>query len=227
MPARSKPKTPSFGITDKIDVLFQEYQALYRLAEFRLVSLDRRALAAWAALTAFLTTFTGLNPDAQVALLLGAPMAVLWLLRTTINHARSFEDALRRLDEIECTVNRLAGEELLAFQSRHPSRGGAVGGRTGRETVLTVLATGIVMLGACAFLFWRHGTENPVIVGGYLGALIAVGVYYVSTVAALGAYRYLKANVLAGPSVTASGIPSAESLRTRGTPASTPDRMPL
>src|ERR1043165_4407131 len=135
MTARSKTKRPMlFGPKEKVEVLFQEYPALYRLAEFRLNSLDRRALAAWAALTAFLTTFTALNSDAQSALLLGAPMALLWLLRTTINHARSFEDALRRLDEIECTVNGLAGEELLAFQSRHPSRGGAVGGRTGTET---------------------------------------------------------------------------------------------
>ncbi len=183
----------SFGPSEKIDVLFQEYQALYKLVEFRLVSLDRRALAAWAALTAFLTTFEALSSDAQLALLLGAPMALLWLLRTTVNHARSFEDALRRLDEIERFVNRIAGEELLVFQSRHPSRGGEVGGRTGKETVLTVLATSIVMLAACAFLFCRHGPDHPAMLGGYLASLLIIGCYYVSSVASLRAYRYHKA----------------------------------
>lgn len=215
--------------TEKIKVLFEEYQALYRLAEFRLNSLDRRALAAWAALTAFLTTFTALNRDAQWALLLGAPMALLWLLRTTINHARSFEDALRRLDEIECAVNRLAGDELLAFQSRHPSRGGAVGGRTGTETVLTVLATSIVMVSACGFLFYRHAPEQPVILYGYLAYLAAAVCHYISSVRMLRSYRYQKrrtddASVPAIKALTTVQASRSAPRRTRGTPPSTPDR---
>jgi len=219
-PSRSRP----LKTTEKFDVLFQEYQALYRLAEFRLNSLDRRALAAWAALTAFLTTFAALNSDAQCALLLGVPMALLWLLRTTINHARSFEDALRRLDEIECAVNGLAGEELLNFQSRHPSRGGAVGGRTGTETVLTVLATSIVMLGACGFLFYRHGPLEPAVLGGYLTYLAAVTCHYVSSVVALRSYHYQKAR-------SPLPLPSKPSRRwkrsrIRGKRPSTPDHTP-
>jgi hypothetical protein len=189
------PRSQPIGPVELIDILFEEYNAMYRLAEFRLASLDRRALVAWAALTAFLTTFSALNHDAQLALLLGIPMALVWLLRTTINHARSFEDALRRLDEIERHVNRLAGADLLAFQSRHPSRGAAVGGRTGTETVLTVLATGLVMLGSCAFLFYRHGPGNdPTILGGYVAALIAIGGFCVASVRSLGSYQYRKSS---------------------------------
>ncbi len=231
---------------ERIKVLFEEYQALYRLAEFRLSSLDRRALAAWAALTAFLTTFTALNSDAQAALLFGAPMALLWLLRTTINHARSFEDALRRLDEIERLVNRLAGDDLLAFQSRHPSRGGAVGGRTGTETVLTVLATSLVMLTACGFLFYRHeradpGPFYPAVFYGYLAYLVAVACHYLSAVTALRKYRYQKARsdmpsepaespprqleVSPMPACSSPPNPSAQP-QTHGTPPSTPDRTP-
>lgn len=196
---RPSKRSASMDPAEKIKVLFEEYQALYKLVEFRLASLDRRALAAWAALTAFLTTFTALNADAQAALLFGAPMALLWLLRTTINHARSFEDALRRLDEIERAVNRLAGDELLAFQSRHPSRGGSVGGRTGTETVLTVLATSLVMLTACGFLFYRHEAAaphplHPIVFYGYVAYLIAVACHYLSAVTTLRKYRYQKAS---------------------------------
>ena len=175
-----------------IDILFEEYKALYGLAQFRLTSLDRRATMAWAALGAFLTGFGAMSADAQRAFLIGVPLAILWLLRTTVNHARSFEDALRRLDEIECAVNRLAGDDLLVFQSRHPSRGGAIGGRTGTETLLTVLMTGLAMLLACGFLFLRHADAPPDGVAAYSTYLATIAASLVFQVWNLRSYRYRK-----------------------------------
>lgn len=186
----ARPTTSALSPTDKIDVLFHEYEALYGLAQFRLTSLERRATLAWAALGAFLTGIGAMAPDAQRAFLVGVPLALFWLLRTTINHARSFEDALRRLDEIERRVNDLANDELLVFQSRHPSKGGAIGGRTGTETLLTVLMTGLAMLLACAYLFERHAEAPPEGVLIYRAFLIAIALSLLVQVWCLRSYRY-------------------------------------
>lgn len=117
-----------------------------------MASLDRRVLLAWAALATFLASFFAVGGVGQHAMLIALPFALIWLNRTTIGHARSFEDALRRIDEIERTVNGIAGEELLSFQSRHPSRSVAVGGRTGSDTVKTVSTTAFLMLMAGVLL---------------------------------------------------------------------------
>lgn len=187
--------TSHLSAADKIDVLFHEYEAMYGLAQFRLTSLERRATLAWAALGAFLTGFGAMTSDAQRAFLIGVPIAIFWLLRTTINHARSFEDALRRIDEIECAVNGLAKDDLLTFQSSHPSRGGAIGGRTGTETLLTVLGTAIAMLFACGYLFQRHADEPTEFLIGYAVYLSLIGVSLVSQVWSLRSYQYRKARV--------------------------------
>lgn len=129
-----------------------EYRVLYTLVTFRMTTLDRRVLLAWAALGGFLASFAAVGHAAQQVLLIALPLALVWLNRTTIGHARSFEDAIRRIDEIERTVNSIAGEELLAFQSRHPSRAVAVGGRTGTDTVNTVYATTLLMLTVAVLL---------------------------------------------------------------------------
>ena len=56
------------------------------------------------------------------------------------------------IDEIERLVNRLAGEELLVFQSRHPNKRRPAAGRSGFGTVLSVLSTCGMMLATCCFL---------------------------------------------------------------------------
>jgi len=114
----------------KTQLLMQEYQALYALVSFRNSSMERRVPIAGATLAAFLGAATVLPVEARLIYLVGLPIALLFFLRTTINHARSVEDALRRIDEIEHIVNARAGEELLTFQSTHPSRYRTVGGRT-------------------------------------------------------------------------------------------------
>ena len=219
------PASPPVTPVQKIDVLFEEYKALYGLAQFRLTSLERRATLAWAALGGFLTGFGAMSADAQRAFLIGVPLAIFWLLRTTVNHARSFEDALRRLDEIECAVNRLAGDDLLVFQSRHPSRGGAIGGRTGTETLLTVLMTGLAMLLACGFLFLRHADAPPDGLIAYFVYLTTIAASLLFQVWSLRSYRYRKTRNLVRSTSTGRAR-RWNTRRTRGRRPSTPDRTP-
>lgn len=135
-----------------IEVLLAEYQAMYRLAEFRMSSLERRVPATGAAIVAFLGVLPLLPDSSQWIVLMVVPASLVWMVRTTINHARSFEDALRRIEWIEKQANAIAGQELLGFQSNHPSRGVTVGGRTGVETVGSVLLAAVIVLLSCLAL---------------------------------------------------------------------------
>lgn len=125
---------------------------MYALAEFRMNSLDKRVPAAGAALVAFLGGVPAVPQSTAWLLLVVIPASLIWFLRTTVSHARSFEDAIRRIEQIEGELNALAGTNLMRFQSTHPSRGRAVGGRTGVETVLAVLLASLILLGASVVL---------------------------------------------------------------------------
>lgn len=175
-----------------IDILMEEYKALYGLVTFRMSSLDRRVPIASAALATFLGGIAAMPPASQAIFLIGLPLAQLWLVRTTINHARSFEDVLRRIDEIERQVNALAGEPLLLFQSRHPSGGHATGGRTGAETVKTVFTSSVLMLGACVYLASMHPGLAPFL-DAYGVACGVIGLHLSLSMLALRRYRYVKA----------------------------------
>jgi hypothetical protein len=122
-------------------ILLEEYRALYQLAEFRLGSLERRAMLGWGGIAAYVAAVGTATEVMAWSLAWCVPITLVWLLRTTINHARSFEDVLRRLEEIEQRVNQLLGADLLQFQSRHPSRQRTVGGRTGEASVHAVAVT--------------------------------------------------------------------------------------
>lgn len=161
----------------KIDVLLAEYNAMYQLAEFRMASLDRRVPAAGAAIVAFLTGVPVLPGPAGAVLLLAIPISVVWFVRTTINHARSFEDLLRRIEYIEQDVNRLAGDTLMAFQSSHPSRGKAVGGRTGFETVSAVGLASALLIGSCEFLLRWAEPEKIWVSMLYTNYLLVIAAY--------------------------------------------------
>lgn len=176
----------------QLRVLMHEYDALYGLASLRMASLDRRAPIAGAALTGFLAAAVLLPRPAQLALLVTLPVALLWFLRTTINHARSFEDVLRRIEEIERHANRLAGGELLVFQSRHPSRGKSVGGRTGRETIRSVFCICVVLLGLSGYLAAAQAQIEPRALMLYAAYLVAVLGHLLATVVRLRLYRYEK-----------------------------------
>ncbi|XHC26531.1 MAG: hypothetical protein ACFHWZ_16935 [Phycisphaerales bacterium] len=143
---------PQISVRDRVDVLLAEYGTMYALAEFRMNSLDRRVPGAGAALVAFLGGVPAVPQSTAWLLLVVIPASLIWFLRTTVNHARSFEDAIRRIEEIERQLNALVGESLLRFQSTHPSKGRAVGGRTGAETVFAVLLASFILLGASSVL---------------------------------------------------------------------------
>ena len=139
------------NVETRIQILFEEYRALYSLLTFRLTAMDRRLPAIGGTLAGILCSIPAMPDETRLAFLLALPLAVLWLFLTTVQHARSKEDHLRRIDEIERRVNKLAGEELLVFQSRHPNKARYPGGRTGFSAVLAILTVCLIMLGACAY----------------------------------------------------------------------------
>lgn len=144
----SPPKLPP----DRITILLEEYRQLYGLALFRLNALDQRVPVILGVLTAMLGSIGALPLEVRQVMLVALPITLLWVIRTTINHARSFEDALRRIEEIERVISVRAGERLLRFQSSHPSRGKYVGGRTGTESIEAVLAASAILQGGCLYL---------------------------------------------------------------------------
>lgn len=184
--------TPIFSPADiqkaKLTALLEEYRAMYALVLFRLAALDRRIPVAGATLAAFVGTVTALPLASREVVLAGIPVAAVWLLRVTVNHARSFEDALRRIESVEQRVNTLLETEVVGFQSRHPSRQRSVGGRTGQESIRAVLSAGILMLAGCAYLFsGDHGREAARLYCTYVGL---IGAYMLAFARRLVRYRY-------------------------------------
>ncbi|MCC6284639.1 MAG: hypothetical protein IT439_04950 [Phycisphaerales bacterium] len=137
---------------DRTLILLEEYRQVYALAIARLNALDQRLPITLGVLTAMLGSIGALPEEVRVVLLTALPLTLVWVVRTTINHARSLEDALRRIEEIERLVAIRTGEKLLAFQSSHPSRGRSVGGRTGIETIEAALAASAILQGGCLYL---------------------------------------------------------------------------
>lgn len=175
---------------DAVFILLEEYRALYALAQFRMGSLERRAPIAGAMLSAFLGSVTILPIEASLMFLLGLPMALLWFVRTTVIHAKSFADILRRIEAIELQVNAKTGEDLLVFQSTHPSRTIAVGGRIGREVTRSVAIGCLMLLTGCAYLFSVQQNalaewSEP----AYLCYTVATGLWMIREIVALTRYR--------------------------------------
>jgi len=94
---------------------------MYGLASYRLAALEGRVPVLGAALTAFLGSIAVLPPSIQVVLFFGLPVALYWFVRTTVNHARSLEDVLRRIEEIECSINGLTGRPQRLNAATTPS----------------------------------------------------------------------------------------------------------
>ena len=162
---------------------------MYALAEFRMNSLDKRVPAAGAALVAFLGGVPAVPQSTAWLLLVVIPASLIWFLRTTVNHARSFEDAIRRIEEIERELNTLAGAVLLRFQSTHPSRGRAVGGRTGAETVLAVLLASFILLGASLVLA-AAALESPDALTLYRAFVCSIALHHAWVTFRWARYRY-------------------------------------
>jgi hypothetical protein len=150
----------------------EEFRALYQLVTFRLSALDQRLPVTVGAFSATLISVQMLSDPARLLVLWATPPALVWLMRATVNHARSFEDALRRIEEIEELVNTLVGQRVLAFQSLHPSRGKAVGGRTGREAVVATEAAIVLLLVTAAYQFSQ--LQSASVLTAYAALLVAV-----------------------------------------------------
>jgi len=183
-------RTSALSPRDRIQILLEEYRALYGLAEHRMAALERRVPILGAALTGFVASVAVMPGLFQLGIAISLPLALVWFVQTTVNHARSLEDLFRRIEEIERGVNELAGVELLGFQSSHPSRGKAVGGRVGTGTTWTVAAGASLLLAACFYLV--STTEG---IGGYarVGVLGYIAISTLSVIAQLWSlrrYRY-------------------------------------
>lgn len=181
---------PPLDPMDRVSILLAEYGALYRLVEFRMGALDRRVPATGAAIVAFLGSVPLLPDSAGVIVLAAIPLSLVWFVRTTINHARSLEDLFRGIEAIELAVNRLTGDTLLIFQSGHPSRGKAVGGRTGFETVSAVGLAAALLIGSCGYLAGAVGAMTPWAFAIYTSYLLGIAVSTLSWLRRWRRYRY-------------------------------------
>lgn len=200
MQRETAPESPRDAKT-KVDVLLAEYDKMYELASFRLNALDRRVPLGAGALAAFLGSVSVLPNPAKLCLMVGLPLAVVWLVRSTVNHASSFEDALTRIAEIELRVNELVGEDVLRFQSRHPSRGRNTGGRTSTVSVRAVLTAAHVLLVGCCYAVVSSGVTERGLLLVYLAYIATIGAWATWTAVRLRLYRY-EPRFLAGQDIT-------------------------
>ncbi len=185
-------RTEPLALTDveRIRVLLEEYRALNALLMVRLQVTDQRLPWIAGLLAAIVGSLAQFPSDLRLMVLLAAPALFASFFQTVAAHARSKEDVLRRLDEIERQVNRLAREELLVFQSQHPNRKRAVGGRSGQSTLLAILVLCLLSLTACGFLFAREvGLESPWL-PPYAAYLLAAAVELAIDLRGLARYRY-------------------------------------
>jgi len=190
--AEAKPAT-ALNAAERIGVMFEEYRALYGLLSFRLAAVDQHLPLVAGALMAVVSSIDALPPHPQIAALLAVPVAIAWWMRMTVAHARSKEDVLRRIDEIERLVNQLAGEELLAFQSRHPNRRSVVGGRTGISAVSSVFALSLAGLLGCLAAVMQRPALPPHLIAAYIAYIGLAVVDLVHVVNRLRRYGYAKA----------------------------------
>jgi hypothetical protein len=169
--------------------LLEEYRQLYGLVLFRLQALDQRLALAGAGLVALLASMAVLPPPALWVLpppalwvlLLAAPASMPWLLRSSLRHAQSFQDALDRIAAIEQAINTLARGQAMNFQSTHPSRRLRTGGRTGHETVEAIQGAAAVVLSSCLYLVgladpigpWAH-TGYAALIGLVAGGMLVI-----------------------------------------------------
>lgn len=178
------------GNRAKLSAFLEEYKALYRLAEFRMNAMDRRVAVTGGTLASFVAVVAAVPRESQLLVLVGIPLMLVWFMRATVNHARSFEDILRRIEEIEGEVNALVDAKAMTFQSRHPSGHREVGGRTGRESVRSVLVTVLLLLAACGYQFDVLLGNSTTAFGLYVIYLAVVGMVVTVERIRLSQYAY-------------------------------------
>lgn len=174
--------------SQRISILLEEYNSLNELLRFRLMAMDRRLPVAASFMAATIAAVLTLSAKLQLAVLIMTPSAILWIGRTTVQHARAKEDNLRRISEIEQKINEIAGEELLLFQSRHPNRAQTVAGRTGMSVVFATTLNSLLMLLVCLALFGAgHGQPVQIL---YFAFVLAVAFDLIMGAVRLSRYVY-------------------------------------
>ncbi|MBX3394303.1 MAG: hypothetical protein KF841_02945 [Phycisphaerae bacterium] len=152
--------------------------------------MDQRVPAAGGLLGVVLGSVPVVPKETQLLFLAGAPACLAWIAATTFGHARSKEDHLRRIDEIERHVNQIAGEELLVFQSQHPNRQAVTAGRTGAAAIMAVASACLIAFAACAFLFQTQTNVPPPLAMAYNGYVLVSAGYVAVAFRSLRRYRY-------------------------------------
>ncbi len=171
---------PGLSGKERVDVVLEEYRALYGLLRFRLSAMDQRLPFAGGVLIGVLSGLSSLPVDMARVLLLALPVAIVWLAQMTVVHARSKGEVKARIVQIEWRINEIAGESLLEFQSRHPGRC-HVGGRTGMATVVAVVTFCLTMLAACGYLFGLFVASTQGL-SVYYAVLSGLGLYLIQLV---------------------------------------------
>ncbi len=171
----------------RASIMLAEHHELYRLAMFRLEALDRRLLLVALTLAGLVAAFAATG--AQWTALISVPVWLVWVARTTMNHARSLEDAFRRIEEIEREVAALVPGTPLRFQGSHPSRGTHIGGRTGEVTMQGVTVLSTAMLAACVGMVVATPQPSPLIAPAYVLIVVAAFVAIVRSRRAIDVYH--------------------------------------
>ncbi len=148
--------------------MLEEYRQIYMLLPYRWEALDRRLPVTAITLGGLALTLAHVAGPLQWLALVGTPLWLIWLTRSTVNHARSLEDGLRRIEDIEREIAATIHGWPLRFQSSHPSRGVHVGGRTGAGTIQGVIVLSALTLVGCASLVFVTPQSSPLVAPLYL-----------------------------------------------------------
>jgi len=102
---------------------------------------------------------------------------------------RSLEDYFRKIEIAENRINEICKEELMQFQSAHPSKQ-LPAGRGSHELLNFILIMSIGILSACCYLFWGIAPSSLL---GYTYVLYGcvVAVYIVVIRISFNKYSYL------------------------------------
>jgi hypothetical protein len=182
---------------EPVDVLIEEYRALYSVLVFRLGAMEQRVPATAAFLSAALGGTTLLPESVRPMVLIALPLVLVGFFRSTLGHARSKHDVKLRIDEIERHINRLFGQRLITFQSQHPSRDGQVAGRSGRESVLSVYFSVLALLAGSTFTVATSEVASARI-DGYIVYTALCGLWVSIDLIRLGRYRRQHQLVMSG-----------------------------
>ena len=179
--------------SDEVSVILEEYRALYSLLTYRFSSIEKRVATAGILMSAVLGLLPTLPNESKIVFLFGAPLGLLYILRSTILHIRSLEDYFRLIEEAETRINKIAKKSLLRFQSGHPSKK-TPGGRGSQELLSFILLMSIGILIACGYLFFHQiDTDWQRII--YMTFITCIGIYLVWTRIEFFEYRYTPTEV--------------------------------